>query len=98
MLLDFEWFKQPVSPYYLHENLIVTIKLNKPKKLMLCPNNAATTYKISDVALEYDSIIDAAYMKKVSKNYGNLSYPSTRVTRLSYQILRKKGKACYYFQ
>ena len=31
--LDFEYFKQPVSPYYLHEDLIVTIELNKPEKL-----------------------------------------------------------------
>ena len=27
--LDFEYFKQPVSPYYLHEKLFVTIELNK---------------------------------------------------------------------
>ena len=39
--LDFEYFKQPVSPYYLHEDLIVTIELNKPEKVMLCSNDAA---------------------------------------------------------
>ena len=30
--LDFEYFKQPVLPYYLHEDLIVTIELNKASK------------------------------------------------------------------
>ena len=33
--LDFEYFKQPVLPYYLHEDLVVTIELNKPEKVML---------------------------------------------------------------
>ena len=53
--LDFEYFKQPVSPYYLHKKLFVTIELNKSKKVMLCSNDALATYTISDLALEYDA-------------------------------------------
>ena len=88
--LDFEYFKQPVSPYYLHEDLIVTIKLNKSEKVMLCSDDAAANYTISDIALEYDGIIDAQYTEKVSRAQQNSSYPYTRVTRLSYQQLSKK--------
>ena len=61
--LDFEYFKQPVSPYYLHKDLIVTMSLTSHEKVMLCSNDAAATYTISDIALEYD-IIDAAVHRK----------------------------------
>ena len=63
---DFEYFKQPVLPYYLHEDLIVTIELTKPEKVMLCGNDDKATYTISDIALEYDVIIDIEYTRKVS--------------------------------
>ena len=65
--LDFDYFTQPVSPYYLHEDLIVTIELNKSEKVMLCFDDNAATYTISDIALEYDGIIDAQYMENVSR-------------------------------
>ena len=77
-------------PYYLHEDLIVTIELNKPEKVMLCSGDTAATYTISDIALEYDVIIDAVYTEKVSVAQQNSSYPYTKVTRLSYQQLSKK--------
>ena len=73
--LDFEYFKQPVSPYYLHEDLVVTIELNKPEKVMLCSGDTAATYTISDIALEYDAIIDTGYTEKVSIAQQNSSYP-----------------------
>ena len=88
--LDFEYFKQLVSPYYLHEDLIVTIELNKPEKVMLCSGDSAATYTISDIALEYDTIIDPVYTEKVSVAQQNSLYPYTRVTRMSYQIPSKK--------
>ena len=47
--LDFEYFKQPVLPYYLHEDLVVTIELNKPEKVMLCSGDTAATYTISEL-------------------------------------------------
>ena len=91
--LDFEYFKQLVSPYYLHKDLVVTIELNKPEKVMLCSGDTAATYTISDVALEYDAITDARYTKKVSVAQQNSSYQYTMVTHLSYQILGKKGSS-----
>ena len=73
--LDFEWFKQPVSPYYLNEDLIVTIELNNSEKVMLCSHNDKATYTISDIALDYDVIIDAEYMEKVSRAQQEISCP-----------------------
>ena len=57
---------------------------------MLCSNDALATYTISDLALEYDAIINAGYTEKVSVAQQNSSYLYTRVTRLSYQNCRKK--------
>ena len=58
---DFDFFVQPVGPYYLHEGLTLTIELNKPEKVLLCSSDTAAINTVSDVALEYDTIIDAAY-------------------------------------
>ena len=88
--LDFKYFKQPVSPYYLHKDLIVTIQLNKSEKVMPCSNEAVGTYTISDKSLEYDVIINAQYTEKISRAQQNSSYSYTRVTRLSYQQLSRK--------
>ena len=44
---------------------------------MLCSGDTAATYVISDMALEYDSIIDVQYTKKVSRAQENNSYPYT---------------------
>ena len=77
--LDFEYFKQPVSPYYLHKDLVVTIELNKPEKVMLCSNDASATYTISDIVLEYDAVIDAGYTEKYLLAQQNSSYPYTRL-------------------
>ena len=91
--LDFEYFKQPVLPYYLHEDLVAMTELNKPEKVLLCSHDTAATYTISDLVLEYDAIIDAAYREEVSVAQQNSSYPYTRVTRLFYQILGKKDSS-----
>ena len=64
--LDFESFKQPVSPYYLHKDLVVVIELKKPEKLMFCSGDTAATYAISDIPLENDAIMDAGYTERVS--------------------------------
>ena len=46
---------------------------------MLCSDDAAATYTISDIALEYDVIINAVYMEKESTAQQKISYPYTRV-------------------
>ena len=40
--LDFEFFKQSISPFYLDEKLFVTIELNKSGKIMHTSDDAAT--------------------------------------------------------
>ena len=82
ILLDFEFFKQPISPYYLEEDLVVTIDLSKSEKIMLCSDNTAT-FKITDIALEYDVIIDPVYTDELSIVQRDSSYPYTSVENIS---------------
>ena len=90
ILLDFEFFNQPASFYYFHKDLIATIKLNKPEKVMLCSGDTLASYTISDIALDYDAIFNAQYTEKVSRAQQESSYAYTRIKRLLYQILAKK--------
>ena len=57
---------------------------------MLCSNDEKVTYTISAITLEYDMIVNAEYKEKVSIAQQNISYPYTRVTRLSYEQKSKK--------
>ena len=41
--LDFYFFKHPVYPYGLKENLIVRLKLNSPEKVILCRRDTTST-------------------------------------------------------
>ena len=49
--LDFDFFKHPTYPYGLHEDLMVTLKLNSAEKILLASGDTAATYKISDIML-----------------------------------------------
>ena len=51
--LDFAFFKHPVYPYGLKEDLIVPLKLNSSKKVISCTGDTSATYKLSDIYLEY---------------------------------------------
>ena len=55
--LDFDFFKHPVYPYELKEDLIVRLELNSSVKVTLCCGDTSTTYKLSDISLEYDAIL-----------------------------------------
>ena len=52
--LGFDFFKHPVYPYGLKENLIVRLELNSSEKVILCTGDTSATYKLS---LEYDAIL-----------------------------------------
>ena len=56
--LDFDFFKHPVYPYGLKEDLIVRLELNSSEKVILCTGDTSATYKLSDISLEYDAIFD----------------------------------------
>ena len=50
--LDFDFFKRPVYPYGLKEDLIVKLELNSSEKIVFCTRNTSAIYKLSDILLE----------------------------------------------
>ena len=56
--LDFDFVKNPVYPYRLKENLIIRLELNSSEKVILCCGDSAATYKLSNISIEYDAILD----------------------------------------
>ena len=89
--LDFDFFKHPVYPYGLKEDLIVRLELNSSEKVILCTGDTSATYKLSDISLEYDAIFDQLYATSISEMYtGRTSIPYTKVTSIHYQTLSKK--------
>ena len=93
--LDFDFFKHPVYPYGLKEDLIVRLELNSSEKVILCTGDTAATYKLSDISLEYDAIFDEPYATTIGKMYnGTTSIPYTKITSIHYQILSKNDSTC----
>ena len=45
ILLDFDFFKNPVYPYGFKEDLIVRLELNSSETVILCTGDTNTTYK-----------------------------------------------------
>ena len=87
----FEFFKHPVYPYGLKEDLIVRLELNSSEKVILCTGDTSATYKLSDISLEYDAIFDEPYATTIGEMYtGTTSIPYTKVTSIHYQTLSKK--------
>ena len=78
---DFDFFKNHVYPYGLKEDLIVRLKLNSSERVILCTRDAAATYKLSGISLEYDSIFDGPYATTISEVYTRTtSIPYTKIT------------------
>ena len=67
--LDFDFFKHPIYPYGLKEDLIVRPELNSAEKVILCTGDTNATYKLSDISLEYDAIFDEPYATIIGKMY-----------------------------
>ena len=89
--LDFDFFRHPVHPYGLKEDLIVRVELNYSEKVILCTGDTSATYKLSDISLEYDAIFDEPYSSSIGEMYsGTTSIPYTKVTSIHYQTLSKK--------
>ena len=89
--LDFDFFKHPVYPYDLKEDLIVRLELSSSEKVILCTGDTSATYKLSDILLEYDVIFDEPYARTIGEMYtGTTSIPYTNVTLIHYETLSKK--------
>ena len=66
------FFKHPVYPYGLKEDLTVRLELNSSEKVILCTGDTSATYKLSDVSLEYDAIFDEPYPNVDPAHQGNI--------------------------
>ena len=89
--LDFDFFKHPVYPYGLKEDLIVRLELNSSEKVILCTGDTSATYKLSDISLEYDAIFDEPYATTIGEMYtGTTLILYNKVTSIHYQKLSKK--------
>ena len=89
--LDFDFFKHPVYPYGLKEDLIVRLELNSSEKVILFTGNTSATKKLSGISLVYDAIFDEPYATSIGEMYtGTTSIPYTNVTSIHYQTLSKK--------
>ena len=89
---DFDFFKHPTYPYGLREDLIARLELNSAEKILLASGDTAATYKISDIALEYDAIFDLDYAVMFQNLYSETSIPYTKVTAVHHQALSKKNE------
>ena len=59
--------------------------------MILCTGDTNAVYKISDIILEYDAILDDPYATVIREAYiGEMSIPYTKVTSIHYQALSKK--------
>ena len=75
--MDIDFFKHSLYPYGL-EDLIVRLELNSPEKMILCSEDSAATYKLSDISLEYDATFDDSYAATIGDLYaGSTSIPYT---------------------
>ena len=89
--LDFDFFKHPVYPYGLKEDLTINIELNSAKEVILYTGDTNAIYKISDIILEYDAIFDNPYATNIREAYiRERPIPYTKVTSIHYQAISKK--------
>ena len=89
--LDFDFFKHPVYPYGLRQDLIVRLELNSTEKVILCTGDTSATYKLSDILLGYDTNFDEPYATSIGEMYaGTTPIPYTKVTSIHYQTLSKE--------
>ena len=89
--LDFDFFKHPVYPYGLKEDLIVRLELNYSEKVILC---TGATYKLSDIFWNMMRFL-ISYATSLGEMYtGTTSIPYTKVTSIHYETLSKKDTTC----
>ena len=67
--LDFDFFRHPVYPYGLKEDLIFRLELNSPEKVILCTGDTSATYKLSDISLDYEAIFGKSYATTIGEMY-----------------------------
>ena len=58
LTLNFDFFKHPLCPYVIKEDLIVGSELNSSGKVILRSGDTVATYKLVDISLEYGVIFE----------------------------------------
>ena len=90
--LHFGFFKHPLYPYGLKEDLTVRLELNSSEKVILCTGDTSATQKLSDIFLEYDAIFGEPYATSIGEMYpGTMLIRYTKVISIHYQTLSKKN-------
>ena len=89
--LDFAIFDAILHPFSLSEDIVTRITLADANKVVLATGDADATYKISDICLEFDKVIDIELASNIRQNY-ELGYdiPFDKITRIHYERLSKK--------
>ena len=88
--LDFDFFQHPVYPYGLEQSPFIRIELNSAKNALFCTGDTNATYKLSDISLEYDVILDGPYATVIGEMYVKKLICYTKVTSIHHQTLSKK--------
>ena len=89
--LRFWFFKHPVYPYGLEQRLFIRIELNSAKNVLLWTGDTNETYKLSDIYLEDDVILDGPYATAIGEIYTEkTSIYYTKITSIHHQTLSKK--------
>ena len=89
--VDFDFFKHLVYPYDLEQHMFIKIELNSTKNVLLWTGDTNETYKLSNIYLEDDVILDGPYATAIRKMYTKkTSMYYTKITSIHQQTLSKK--------
>ena len=89
--LDFAVFNNILHPFGIDTDIHIHITLASASKVLLATGDPDATYKITDICLEFDKIIDKNLASSIKQEYDNGYYiPFDKVTRVRYEKLSKK--------
>ena len=78
-------------PFSLSEDMVVRITLAPASKVLLATGDTAATYKLTDICLEFDKLIDMELASSIRQNYEvGYDIPFDKRTRIHYERLSKK--------
>ena len=70
---------------------MVRLEWNSSEKASFCSRDTAATCKLSDIALEYNTIFDKHYATMICELHaGTRLIPNTKVTSIHYQTLSER--------
>ena len=89
--LDFEVLNVITHPFSLAEDMVVRITLAPASKVLLVTGDPEATYKLTDICLEFDKIINMELASRIRQNYEvGYDIPFDKRTRINYERLSKK--------